>query len=299
MAEEHFAVTYSGTALDVGRMSVRDLAPALLALADAIKEAQGVLASEQAPVSLDITASPREGSFIVDLVLADGGHLLDRALDLFSGRESTAAINLSVFLGWVTSAGVLIKALAGKKVRSEATKNGQTTIEFMDGTRITTPIQSVTLVRSVEFRHQMREVVAPLEREGVDELRIVHGAGSLNVTSEEVVAFDVPSVPDEEILDNEREVNLHLLNVAFEHGKWRVSDGTITFFASFADPDFLAKIARNDVQFASGDRLKVVLRTRQFQTDAGLRSEYTVTRVLAHVQGGRQLPLDFGDVESE
>jgi len=293
VAEEHFAVTYAGPALDAGRMRVSELAPALLALANAVKEAQSLLAADQAPIALDIKASPREGSFIVDLVLADAVSFYDRVVDLFAGRDANAAVNLGSFLGWVIGGGLLIKRLAGKKVRKESTVEGQTTLELSDGTRIITAAQSVTLFRSVAFRSSMRDVVAPVGLEGVDLLRIDHREDALTVASDEVACFDVPSVPEEEILDNEREVNLHLLNVAFEHGKWRVSDGTIAFFATFADEEFLGRIARNEAQFASGDRLRVMLRTRQFQTDDGLRSEYTVTRVIEHIQGGRQLPLDF------
>ena len=298
MVEEHFLVTYAGPALDAGRMRVNELAPALLALADAIREAQALLVSEQAPIALDIKASPREGSFVIDLVLADGGSLYERVTDLFASREALAAVNLGIFLGWLIGGGVLIKKLAGKKVRSETTTDGQTTLELGDGTRITTAAESVVLYRSVNFRSRMREVVAPVDREGVDRLSIDYRDHTLTVTSEEVADFDVPAVADEEILDNEREVNLHLLNVAFEHGKWRVSDGTTAFFASFSDEEFIRKIAHSEIQFASGDRLKVMLRTRQFQTNEGLRSEYTVTRVIDHIPGGRQLPFAFeGEID--
>lgn len=293
MSEEHFTVAYDGPALATHRMRVADLAPALIALSDAIRSAQAVLIPSEPAVTLDIKAAPREGSFVLDLILNDGPTFYERIVDLFSSKDADAAANLGEFIGWVVGAGLLIKQLFGKKVRSERTEAGITTITLDDGTTITTEAESVALYRSITFRQSMRKVVAPLDLEGVDTLDITSSRESLRVTAEDVVAFEVPEVVDEEVLDSEREVNLHLVNVAFEHGKWRVSDGSTTFFAGIADEAFVDRVRRNEIVFASGDRLRVMLRHRQFQTMDGLRSEYTVLEVIEHVPGGRQLPLDF------
>lgn len=294
VSEEHFTVAYGGLAVETHRMRVSDLAPALLAMSDAIRAAQAVLAPNEPPFTLDIKAAPREGSFLLDLILNDGPSFYERIVDLLSSREADATVNAAEFLGWVIGGTFLVKKLFGRKVRSEHTEAGRTTLVLDDGTSITTTAQSVSLYRSVTFRQNMRRVVAPLELHGVDSLEIAASQKSVQITADDVVAFELPEVADEEILDAEREVNLHLLSVAFEHGKWRVSDGATTFFAGFADEAFVDRVRRNEVVFASGDRLRVVLRHRQFQTMEGLRSDYTVTRVIEHAPGGRQLPFDFG-----
>lgn len=294
VSEEHFAVTYAGPALDAHRMRVADLAPALLALSDAVRAAQAELIPNEPAVTLDIKAAPHEGSFVLDLILNDGPTFYERIVDLFASKDADAAVNLAEFIGWVVGAGVLTKKLFGRKVRSEETQGGTTTITLDDDTTITTEAESISLYRSITFRQSMRKVIAPLDLDGVDTLDITAPNGSLSVTADDVVAFEVPEVADEEVLDSEREVNLHLVNVAFEHGKWRVSDGSTTFFAGFADEGFVEKVRNNEILFASGDRLRVMLRHRQFQTMEGLRSEYTVTRVIEHISGGRQLPFDLG-----
>src|SRR5688500_11839084 len=52
MAETTFGVVYDGPALETGRMPVRDLAPALLALGQLFSEASRFVYPEQEPVSL-------------------------------------------------------------------------------------------------------------------------------------------------------------------------------------------------------------------------------------------------------
>ena len=60
MAEVDFAVEYDGPALQAGRMPVRDLAPALLALGEIFTDASRVFYPEREPVALNIEAT-REG----------------------------------------------------------------------------------------------------------------------------------------------------------------------------------------------------------------------------------------------
>jgi hypothetical protein len=73
MAETAFRVAYDGPALATGRMPVRDLAPALLALGDLFAEASQVIYPEGKPVALSIKAT-EEGSFDVHLILESRGH---------------------------------------------------------------------------------------------------------------------------------------------------------------------------------------------------------------------------------
>lgn len=61
VSEEHFTVAYDGLALEAHRMRVSDLAPALLAMSDAIRAAQAVLAPNEPPFTLDIKAARVRG----------------------------------------------------------------------------------------------------------------------------------------------------------------------------------------------------------------------------------------------
>src|SRR4051812_44184432 len=88
MAEARFSVSYDGPALADGRMPVRDLAPALLALGDVFGEASQVLFPDQEPVALDIRATG-EGSFAVYLAV-HGPDLWDQIVQFFTSHGVTA-----------------------------------------------------------------------------------------------------------------------------------------------------------------------------------------------------------------
>ena len=61
-----FSITYEGEALEQGSMSVRDLAPALMSMADLFEAVCEVLNGKSAPIDVHVVATS-EGSFEVDL----------------------------------------------------------------------------------------------------------------------------------------------------------------------------------------------------------------------------------------
>ncbi|MFZ8765533.1 hypothetical protein [Enterococcus diestrammenae] len=93
MAKYEFSVRYAGDAIVDGRIPIKDLAPSLLSLSEALQEYQTIVYPYQEPVSLDIKATD-EGSFIVDLLLVNGKDLLSQAIDVFTGKESDAIQSL-------------------------------------------------------------------------------------------------------------------------------------------------------------------------------------------------------------
>ena len=64
-----FHIIYDGPALKNNEIDVKDLAPSLLAISDAIEEANKILNRGRAKVVLNIKASFKTGSFGVDLSL--------------------------------------------------------------------------------------------------------------------------------------------------------------------------------------------------------------------------------------
>ena len=114
-------------------MSVRDLAPALIALSDAVREAQQLTHPGEAEPSLDIQAL-REGSFAIDLLLREGAGLLQSAIDLLSGRESTAGANLTGLVGGIFGAFHVIKYPASRRIRrQDQLDDGTVRLTFDDG----------------------------------------------------------------------------------------------------------------------------------------------------------------------
>src|SRR5262245_35807923 len=126
MAETTFGVKYEGPALAEGRMPVRDLAPALLALGELFREASRELYPELPAPSLDVKAAEK-GSFDVQMVLAADG-MWEQVVNMLSAKGPTALTNL---LGLVIDGGVvgtglfkLIQIIGQRKIeREEATNN--------------------------------------------------------------------------------------------------------------------------------------------------------------------------------
>lgn len=294
MAEETFTISYSGELIADGRMSVRQLAPALLALSDAVRETQLVAHPGEPELALDIQAL-REGSFAIDMIVHEGPGLLQGAIDMLSGREATAAANLGGVVGALFGGVVVIKKLARRLIRGqEALDGGMVRITFDDNTSITIPAVSVELARDKQFRVAASQVVAPLGSEGVDSVQLSSPhEETVEVSESDLPGFDIPANAEEQLSDNERVVALRPVNVAFTEGnKWRVSDGEATFFATVMDVPFLQRVETAQEVFAKTDLLRARLRTRQWRSsDGDLQTEHQILEVLEHVAGPRQVPL--------
>ncbi|WP_061165200.1 hypothetical protein [Caballeronia temeraria] len=65
---ERFNVVYDGPALAEHRMDVRDLAPALVAIADLFTAANKELNGDSADVRVEVKGSFKAGSFELDLI---------------------------------------------------------------------------------------------------------------------------------------------------------------------------------------------------------------------------------------
>lgn len=300
MADETFTITYSGPTVAGGRMSVRELAPALLALSDTIRQAQRVAYPGEPDPALEIKAL-REGSFAIDLILSDAEGLLQNAIDLLSGREATAAANLGALVAMVFGGFRLTKALATRKIRrQERIRNGVVRVTFDDGVTMTLRQESLRLAADRPFREAARHVVAPLAAEGVESVELSSPREeNVQIEQRDLVGFEIPPVEEQELVDEERTVVLRPVNVAFAEGnKWRVSDGESTFFATVDDLGFLHRVETAQEVFAKTDILRARVRTRQWRTaDGDLRTDHHIVEVLEHVPGPRQIPLPFASCE--
>jgi hypothetical protein len=300
VAETSFAITYDGPALADGRMPVRELAPALLALGDLFADASSILYPDREPVGLSIEAT-REGSFDVHLVL-EAKRTWDQLVDIFGSDGATALVNLKdlVILGvfW------LVKRLRGRRVASHApspNRPGVTRLTLDDGTTLDIPTEALRLYESIEIRRKAREVVDPLTREGVERVIFVTAPDPTTQVAEPVVieeddvpAYDLAELPPEPLLDREEERILEIVSVVFTEGrKWRFGDGEASFNATIEDDSFVARVDSGFEAFRKGDVLRCRVRIVQSQRiGGGLHTEYTVREVLEHIPRPTQLSID-------
>src|SRR3954469_17506894 len=92
VAESTFGIAYDGPALATGRMPVRDLAPALLALGDLFSLSSGLLYPQLSPVAVQVEAT-EQGSFFVHLLL-EAEAAWDQLIDIFGSKDASALTNL-------------------------------------------------------------------------------------------------------------------------------------------------------------------------------------------------------------
>ncbi|MBI4897273.1 MAG: hypothetical protein HY827_02775 [Actinobacteria bacterium] len=294
MAETSFAVAYDGPAITDGRMPVRDLAPALLALGELFASAGAVVYPDRPPLDLNIEAT-QEGSFLIQLVLEATGYGWDQ-LSTFANSNSGIAV---LFLKEIIIDGRsglfwLIKRLKGKTIVEQSLPDheGRITLKVDDDTTLTVRSETLELFRNVTVRKQARRVIEPVKREGIDTFEIREDAEvSVEIGKSDTLAFDVPELEAVELLDEESELVLQIAApVLVGDTKWRLTDGDSSFTAQMEDEDFLRTIEEG-AAFRKGDSLRCVIRTVQSQAGEKLRTERHIVRVIRHLPRPTQLPL--------
>lgn len=305
VAESHFAIAYDGPALETGRMPVRDLAPALLALGALFSEASEMVYPTGGPVGLSVKAT-EQASFDVHLVL-DAHDLWNQFIDFYSSDNITALANLqNLILGSTVGLFAVLRRIGHRRIDREeesAPTPGQLKVTLDDGTSIEMPVEVARMVRRISIRRKVRDVVAPLARDGVERVTFAEtpeGPPELVIDKDDFAAYEAAAVEEGDILlDEEREMIVQIASVSLEGKKWRLSDGNVTFWASVEDSEFLADVEHRAELFGTGDMLRCRIRVVQSRKPTGgLRTEYHVVQVLRHIPGDQQMNLEDGATDS-
>ena len=298
MERIQFQIGYCGSALDQNEMNVRDLAPALLSVADLLQEANRLFNANKADVSVNIKGSFRNGSFIIDFVINQ--NLYEQVKNLFGDQNIThAARILALFFG---GRGLvdLLKWVKNRKIEKiEKPKSGKAKVILSDHESLEVDGQIIDMMQNITIRRSLEMVIQkPLSRDGVETFYTAdEGAKepSMTVNKAEQQYFAMPEVTEfdvEQIDDQVVVIHLEMVNISFQEGnKWRFRNGENTFYATVEDKDFINKVQENKIAFAKDDLLKVELRIRQWTTPEGLRSEHTITKILEYKPAMRQLYL--------
>ncbi len=262
MPDESFTITYGGPALAQNRMDVRQLAPALIALADAVQAAHAVAAPLQTPPGLQIAAT-QPGSFSVDLLLREASDLAGGLVDLLNSPE-VGALNTAMGIAGVGIVGLMGGAISLAKRRHasavagepdpSAVRPGWVRMTFSDQTTLGVPSRAVDLADDLAFRQAMNGVVEPLRQPGIEDLALTRDQRPVErITRADLPAFAAPLAEEELLSDSTREVVLRLLNVSFVPGnKWRVSDGARDLWVSLQDLAFAQRVESNEESFRAG-----------------------------------------------
>lgn len=279
-------------------MDVRDLAPSLLALADLYSTAHTMVGSgAQLPPALDVRAT-EEGSFVIDLLLyfrelsAETGGLLATPGVVATVTGIQLAEYVTQALRWS-----LLRFRLGREqtILENAPEPGQIRVEWANGDTIECPVEAQALVESMDFNRTAGRVFEPLRRDGIDsiELRRSGPSSTITVARDQLGAFNVLEGEDEILSQNTRQIVITLESIAFNPtNKWRVNDGTATFWTSITDLDFLQRFTAGEEAFAVGDTLLVSLRDVQYRGPGRtIRVEHFIEHVLEHRRREEDSPL--------
>lgn len=300
LAETSFAVQYEGSALTDGRMPVRDLAPALLALGEVFTEASLQLHPKGEPVSLEIQATT-EGSFVVDLILHGSDLVWDQYSTIAASDAATAIVLLKeLIVGGSADPSLfgLIRWLKNRRIEEQVpTEPGHVRLTTAEGDSIEVPVEVAALHKNIRVRRRVQKVVEPLRRNGVESLAFKDDSETVIELGEaDIPAYELPETPETELIDDEIELYLEIVSASFkDDNKWRLSDGEKTFWAQIFDDDFWHTVDMGE-SFSKGDRLHCRVQLLQSLDDEGrLHTERRVMRVLKHIPAHQQLGLEGQD----
>ena len=102
----------------------------------------------------------------------------------------------------------------------------------------------------------------------------------------------VNETKSEELSSKEYEHIFSIVSCVFKkRNKWRLFDGNNEINAFISDNSFLNDIENGDISFSQGDRLFCRVKTTQFETVNGLKTEYEILEIKKHIKRPEQLNL--------
>ena len=290
-------ISYDGDSLQQHKMDVKDLAPALISMGELFEKANYILNKKDTSLKVQIQ-DLEAGSFGINLEITQ--KVVSQISSLLSGDTITSvpALKDLIFAGKESGTGLinLIRKLKGGKPDSiKNLKNGYIEL-VLDGKTVIVQSRLLHLFDDIGIRKSIENIMAPLENKGVSDFKVIEKDNLVeHVKEDEIQFFKTPILEDEKISDYEQESAYSIISLAFrEDNKWRLYDGSSTISVKVLDKDFLKKVEANYISFTKGDILICRVKTIQWHTTTGLKTEYELLEVINHKKAGRQLSMSRG-----
>lgn len=252
ITNETFSIGFDGIAFDRHEIPAVAFAQSLLALDALARRTAEAVYGEDVETEIRVKAGFKQGLF---------------TLILMTASDITPATGVVPTIKNIIR---LCKFAHGKKVEAQPddTQPGQLKVTneagqvnyFNDGV--------VNMYNQSRTQSLMSRVTQTLDQEGIESIAIFTDSGD---TEREVITKrDREYFRRKEgivLTDNEAEVILEvagpMTNGSPKGWKFRDGEGSIEFFATVEDDDFLAKVRSREVKFENGTAVRAVLRTTQ------------------------------------
>ncbi len=288
IAPAEFDISYHGPALADGRMNVRDLAQAMMAVGSLFESTNELLNGGRAAVNINVRATSSGSFHILFEILQNSG------VNSISDIISTANQIVTLIIGSGTiGVGLfaLIRWLRGRNPKIEQINEGMFRLTLENGETYDVPTELLMMYQDENVRSALAGTLRPVKEEGIERFEIrENDEVVVEISKDDADYFDAPQV-QELILDETRSHAFSIVSLAFREGnKWRLTDGHATFSVSMRDRDFQNKVDNNELAFSKSDVLICDMRTVQWQTLQGVKTEYEIVTVYKHLSA-RQLEL--------
>jgi hypothetical protein len=303
-ANSIFQLAYGGPSVANGSMNVRDLAPALAALAELVERSNELLNGNTSNVELRVLADFESGSFDVNFLLhssvAEGVAALLPAFVALTPQQL-----LDVIVGTygktteiISGLAKLYKALHGEKPKEirDGQQKDTRVIVIGNNNTVITDVNSARLYSDDRIRAALTKAADPLVRDGVDTLTLKRNNQVIETLEREDVGADSSSalnnVSHESDPQGTRDIWVRVVKPNFDGGRWSFHDGSAKFGAELEDKEFQEKVSRREQGFYSGDTFLIRLRSIQhLDKNGGISTINIVEKVIDQREGPRQQAL--------
>ena len=284
MSKASYTLYYAGEALANGQMSVRDLAPALLAFGNLCDEANHELNGNVAKVDVKIRAFA-PGSFGVEIIVGVAG-AAGIVATLFREPIKTAR----EVVGLVSDSVDLVKRLRGESVTDETSiANGVTQITVEHKHTHDVADRVYNFLKRPSVQKDLRDLTAPLRNDGIDRLTLLQEQEVVEeVTSEEVIFFE--TLPESALLALEEpaetttsttEAWYTVITVSSNpKNRWRLRSGDTEISVLVEDHDLHLKAKEGNLGIEPGFVVKVRIRSLMCFEHGEPKTQNTLEAVL-------------------
>lgn len=303
MMKETIHIAYCGVAVDNGYMDVKDLAPALLAFGDLVREANRIANADTSNIAVYVDSNFQQGSFeitldavqtigeqIRNLFFSNQTYTLREVLDILGLASGLTGANVLELIRWLQNRKVTkVERLEDDKARIYSKE------EYYD-----ISVLGFNIFRSVKARENIEKLVSPLKTKGISKFEIRHPNGERHCIKEDEIEFyAIPTEENQvETVETTQKCVVSVVSVNFENGlKWRFSMDSLNtskIYAVVQDEDFCKRVEGGKIAFCKGMSLLVDLKIKQLLNSTGhLKTEYFVLKVHKIIGGSRQMSLDL------